>query len=175
MTETRTNDMPSRRAVTKTAAWAAPVIAAAVAAPMAAASGGNTKNGHISWNPDASNNNQYSATGSNTLRIAADTPGGKAYKNPDQWTIDLTGSSIKVATALIGTTVVLGVPFTVSVTYVSAKIVTVTIIQSFQFPQQTDVIFPAGTFVPDSSATGTNFVVAPSTDPSLSNNINPKI
>lgn len=75
MTETRTNNMPSRRAVTKAAAWSAPVIAAAVAAPMAAASTATGQLGQLTFNPTSqgsSSANKWNAPpATNTLQFAA--------------------------------------------------------------------------------------------------------
>jgi hypothetical protein len=164
--------MPSRRAVTKVAAWSAPVIAAAAAAPMAAASGNNAKNGHIFWNTDSKGNSGvYNRTGDNTFRIWADTPGGKAYAVGDSWTIDLSASSLRF-TGTAGSTFSAGVPYPVTVTIVNATTATVVIAAggSFSYPNFTDVLFPSGSIKETPTGTFTGKInVAPTSDPSLSN------
>ncbi|MDQ4488823.1 hypothetical protein RBS60_01275 [Sinomonas sp. ASV486] len=145
MTETRTNNMPSRRAVTKAAAWSAPVIAAAVAAPMAAASGQNGQQGHIRWNPTNpydTSDQPFKPNADNILQVMADNQ-SKGWDPGNQiilsCTMDVTFVGPFPRTITGG-----GPSGTYSLTFSSPTSATITVTGGFSYKSYMNVIFPNG-------------------------------
>ncbi|BCT77080.1 hypothetical protein SCMU_29220 [Sinomonas cyclohexanicum] len=147
MTETRTPNMPSRRAVTKVAAWSAPVIAAAVAAPMAAASNGGGNANRLAWNPPKpydTGTGTFNKTGDNVLEIQVFS-NNKGLEPGQTFTV----TASKGATFVSPTTTF---PYTYNapdgsytIVFSSATVAVITVHVERLKQSYLDVVFPSGT------------------------------
>lgn len=145
MTEARTTNMPSRRAVTKAAAWSAPVIAAAVAAPMAAASQGGGGGNRLAWNPPQpfdTGTGTFNQTGDNKLEIQIFSK-SKSLGVGQTFTVSVSKQTASFNQASFGAGgVYTGTGYTL--TYIDASTVKVTSLVAKTAQDYLDVVFPAG-------------------------------